>query len=95
MFDFFKRKINLNKVLICIGQDYHDDRYSLPYIDDLIKYFVIESVDGFKILLNKDFNSLNISADELVNIGLRNTKKKIFSIKFLIIIFKIHIFNKF
>lgn len=79
MFAFFKRKINLNKVLICIGQEYHDDRYSLPYVDDLIKYFVIEDVDGFKILSNKDFNSLNISDNELVSIGLRNTKKKIFS----------------
>ena len=38
MFDFFKRKINLNQVLICIGQEYHDDRYSLPYVDGLIKY---------------------------------------------------------
>ena len=77
---FFKSKINVDNVLICIGNEKNDYEIKIRYIDDLSLYFVIEEKNEFRMLTKKDIKKINISIMELKDKALENVKNKIFKI---------------
>ena len=80
LFDVFNKKNKLNKVLICVGtKDYDDEIFKVPYIDDLVLYFVEDNREGFRVVSDEYFHKMNISVDELIKIAKENTKNKIYS----------------
>ena len=77
---FFKKKINKDDILIAIGKNNESREISIPYIDNLELYFVINKNNSFKLFNKKDFESIDISLDELKELAIKNTKQKIFKI---------------
>lgn len=77
---FFKKKINLDGILIAIGKNNENREVSMPYIDDLGLYFVINKNNSYELLNKKDFDSVGMSLDNLKELAIKNTKQKIFKI---------------
>lgn len=79
LLNIFDKKIKLDKVLICVGtNEYGDDIFKVPFVDDLVMYFVENHKEGFAVITNECFEKTNISVDELIRIAKENTKKKIY-----------------
>ena len=79
LFNIFDKKIKLDKVFICVGtKEYGDDIFKVPFIDDLVMYFVENHKEGFAVITNECFKKSNISVEELIRIAKENTKKKIY-----------------
>ena len=79
LFNIFDKKIKLDKVLICVGtNEYGDDIFKVPYVDDLVMYFVENNKEGFRVVSNEYFEKMNIGVDELIKVSKENTKKKIY-----------------
>lgn len=77
---FFTRKPKLKNVLVCIGKNINDTRLVIPFIDDLVLYFVEDRIEGFSVVTEKDLKKLKLSEEELLEIGKENVKNKIYSI---------------
>ena len=79
IFNIFDKKIKLDKVLICLGtNEYGDEVFRVPFIDNLVMYFVENHKEGFQVVSNEYFGKTNISVDELIKIAKENTKNKIY-----------------
>lgn len=80
LLNIFDKKIKLDKVLICVGtKEYGNEIFKVPFIDDLVLYFVENNKEGFRVVSNEYFEKMNISVDELIKVAKENTKKKIYS----------------
>ena len=77
---FFKSKINVDNVLVCIGKESNEYEIKIPYINDLVLYFVVEEKNVFRMLTEKDIKKINMSIMELKDKALENVKNKIFKI---------------
>ena len=77
---FFERKINIDNVLICIGKESDEYEIKIPYINDLVLYFVVEEKNAFRMLTKKDIKKVNMSIEKLKDKALENIKNKIFKI---------------
>lgn len=77
---FFKKKINLDNILICIGKKSSDYTVSIPYIDDLVLYFVIDDKYAFQTLDEKQFYKIGMSIDQLKERAVENLKNRIYKI---------------
>ena len=86
---FFKKMQNntikkrLDNILVCLGNKTNtsNDIATLPFVDDLVIYFVEETNHGvFKTITIKDLEKLNLPPEKLLEIAKENFKKKIFSI---------------
>ena len=75
---FFNKKINLESVLVCIGKKEENETFTIPFIDNLILYFVSEKKASFDIISKQDFKKMNISIKELLAIAKKNVKERIF-----------------
>ena len=73
---FFKKKINLDGILIAIGKNNENREVSMPYIDDLELYFVINKNNSYELLNKKDFDSVGMSLDNLKELAIKNTKQR-------------------
>ena len=52
------KKINLDNVLVCIGKESNDYEITIPYINDLVLYFVVEEKNAFRMLAEKEMKKL-------------------------------------
>lgn len=77
---FFRNKINLDNVLVCVGKESDEYEITIPYINDLVLYFVVEEKNAFKLLTQKEMKKINISVMQLKEKALENIKNKIFKI---------------
>lgn len=73
---FFNKKINLESVLVCIGKKEENETFTIPFIDNLILYFVSEKKASFDIISKQDFKKMNISIKELLAIAKKMLKKE-------------------
>ena len=77
--NIFKKKINLDKVLVCIGKKSEDGRVCIPFVDDLEIYFVEDKFSAYSVIMEKDLKRNKITVEELYEKSKENVKNKIFS----------------
>lgn len=75
-----KSKMDVNNILVCIDKKKDEGVANIPFVEDLVIYFVEEKNGSFRIVLNEDLQKLNISLNELFEIAKENVKRRIFSI---------------
>ena len=76
----FAKKIKLDNILVCIGKKNEYKRISIPFMEDLELYFVVDDINTYNIITEKEFRKLNITIEELLEIAKKNVKNKIFNI---------------
>ena len=80
LFNIFNKKTKYDKILICIGTKLdNENRYEVPFVEDLVIYFVENHKEAYKVLSKDDYESMNISNEDLIRIAKENTKKKIYN----------------
>ena len=76
----FNKRIKQENILICIGKKDDENKLNIPFVDDLILYFVEDQTNAFKVITDKDFKKLNLELEDLIHIAKENTKHKIYKI---------------
>ena len=76
----FNKRIKQENILICIGKKDDENKFNIPFVDDLILYFVEDQTHAYKVITEKDFKKINLDLEDLINIAKENTKHKIYKI---------------
>ena len=77
--DFFNKRTNMDNIYVCIGNIEEKSDCVIPFVNNLVLYFVENQNDSYKILTNSDIKKMDISKEELLAIAKENIKKKIYS----------------
>ena len=78
LFNVFNKKIKQENILICIGKKDCESKFTVPFVEDLILYFVEDGIEGYRVINEDDFKKININQEDLINIAKENTKNKIY-----------------
>lgn len=78
LFNFLNKRIKQENILICIGKRDSESKFTVPFVEDLILYFVEDSIEGYRVISEDDFKKINLNLEELINIAKKNTKNKIY-----------------
>ena len=76
----FSKKIKQEDILICIGKKDNENKLTIPFVEDLILYFVEDQTSAYRIITEKDFKKINLDLEDLIHIAKENTKHKIYKI---------------
>lgn len=76
----FSKKIRQEKILICIGKKDNENKLTIPFVEDLILYFVEDQTNAYRVITEKDFKKINLDLEDLIHIAKENTKHKIYKI---------------
>lgn len=76
----FNKRIKQENILICIGKKDDENKLNIPFVNDLILYFVEDQTNAYKVITDKDFKKLNLDLEDLIHIAKENTKHKIYKI---------------